>query len=117
MTIAKHWIASSWGAPDTWEFVEHEVSPPGRGEVAIRVHAAGVNPADAKHVATARHGVELPVPIGYEVSGEITAIGSDTQIGSGPADVGDEVIAFRVSGDTPPHSPSPLRRPSPSRRR
>lgn len=98
MAFAQHWIASSWGAPDTWEFVEHEVSPPGRGEVTIRVHAAGVNPADAKHVAAARPGVELPVPIGYEVSGEITAIGADTKIGSGEAAVGDEVIAFRVSG-------------------
>ncbi|MFJ2541491.1 NADP-dependent oxidoreductase [Microbacterium sp. NPDC087589] len=98
MTLAQHWIASSWGAPDTWEFVEYEVPRPGPGEVTIRVRAAGVNPADAKHVAAARPGVELPVPIGYEVSGEITAIGPDTQIGSGAADVGDEVVAFRVSG-------------------
>ncbi|WP_311259355.1 NADP-dependent oxidoreductase [Microbacterium sp. WCS2018Hpa-9] len=98
MTLAMHWIASSWGTPDTWEFVEHEVPRPGPGEISIRVRAAGVNPADAKHVAAARPGVELPVSIGYEVSGEITAIGPDTQIGSGPASVGDEVVAFRVSG-------------------
>ena len=98
MTIAEHWIASSWGAPDTWEFVEHEVSPPGRGEVTIRVHAAGVNPADAKHVASARSGAQLPVPIGYEVSGRISALGPDTRIGSGDAAVGDEVVAFRVRG-------------------
>ncbi len=98
MTLAQHWIASSWGAPDTWEFVEYEVPRPGPCEVTIRVRAAGVNPADAKHVAAARPGVELPVPIGYEVSGEITAIGADTKIGSGEAVVGDEVIAFRVRG-------------------
>ncbi|MEX0158193.1 MULTISPECIES: quinone oxidoreductase family protein [unclassified Microbacterium] len=98
MTIAEHWIASSWGAPDTWEFVEYEVSPPGRGEVTIRVHAAGVNPADAKHVASARSGAQLPVPIGYEVSGRISALGPDTRIGSGDAAVGDEVVAFRVRG-------------------
>ncbi|MDN3445326.1 NADP-dependent oxidoreductase [Microbacterium sp. APC 3901] len=98
MTLAQHWIASSWGAPETWDFVEHEVSPPGPGEVVIRVHAAGVNPADAKHVASARSGAQLPVPIGYEVSGRISAIGPDTRIGSGEAAVGDEVIAFRVRG-------------------
>lgn len=98
MTLAQHWIASSWGAPETWEFVDYEVPSPGRGEVTIRVEAAGVNPADAKHVASAHQGVQLPVPIGYEVSGTISAIGPDTRIGSGEAKEGDEVVAFRVRG-------------------
>jgi NADPH:quinone reductase-like Zn-dependent oxidoreductase len=71
---------------------------PGPGEITVRVHAAGVNPADAKHVAASRAGVELPVPIGYEVSGVVTAVGRDTRIGSGPVAVGDEVLAFRVQG-------------------
>ncbi len=93
-----HWIAPAWGSPETWRFVEYEPPAPAQGEVTIRVHAAGVNPADAKHVAAARPGVELPEPIGYEVSGVITAIGPDTGIVTGPASVGDEVIAFRVRG-------------------
>lgn len=96
--MARHWIATSWGSPDAWQFVEYEVPRPGPGEVTVRVHAAGVNPADAKHVVAARPGAELPVPIGYEISGEITALGPDTTIGSGDAAVGDEVIAFRVRG-------------------
>lgn len=96
--MARHWIATAPGAPEAWELVEYEVPAPARGEVTIRVHAAGVNPADAKHVASARGGVEFPVSIGYEVSGELTAIGRDTEIGSGPASIGDEVIAFRVFG-------------------
>lgn len=96
--MARHWIATSWGSPDDWQFVEYEVPRPGPGEVTVRVHAAGVNPADAKHVVAARPGAELPVPIGYEISGEITALGPDTTIGSGDAAVGDEVIAFRVRG-------------------
>lgn len=98
MTRGKHWIATEWGSPDRWQFVDYEVPRPERGEVTIRVHAAGVNPADAKHVAAPRDGAELPVSIGYEVSGEITAVGSDTRIGSGAVRVGDEVIAFRVYG-------------------
>lgn len=98
MTLAWHWIATTWGAPETWELVQHEVPTPAHGEVTIRVEAAGVNPADAKHVASPRPGVQLPVPIGYEVSGTISAIGPDTRIGSGDARVGDEVIAFRVRG-------------------
>lgn len=94
---ARQWRAVRPGAPDTWELSEVEVPAPGRGEVTIEVHAAGINPADAKHVAV-ENGQSWPVPIGYEVSGEITAIGPDTEIGSGPASVGDEVIAFRVQG-------------------
>ena len=96
--MAQHWIATGWGSPDSWEFVEFDAPVPVRGEVTIRVHAAGVNPADAKHVAAPRPGAKLPVPIGYEVSGVIAAIGPDTVIGSGPAKVGDEVLAFRVQG-------------------
>lgn len=94
----RHWIATTWGAPETWEFVDREVPAPAAGEVTIRVHAAGVNPADAKHVASPRPGIALPVPIGYEVSGILRAIGPDTRIGSGKAEVGAEVIAFRVQG-------------------
>lgn len=96
--MAQQWIAQHAGSPDDWAFVDVEVSPPATGEVTIRVQAAGVNPADAKHVAVARPGALYPVAIGYEVSGTLVAIGPDTTIGSGPAAVGDEVIAFRVQG-------------------
>lgn len=96
--MAQHWVARAWGTPDGWQFEPYEVKPPGAGELTIRVHAAGVNPADAKHVAVPRAGVELPTPIGYEVSGEVTAVGPGTQIVTGPVALGDEVIAFRVRG-------------------
>lgn len=96
--MAKHWIATAWGTPDEWEFLEYEPSAAGPGEVTIRVLAAGVNPADAKHVAAPRAGTELPVAIGYEISGVVTAVGPDTAIGSGPVEVGDEILAFRVRG-------------------
>jgi len=96
--MAEHWVAREWGSPDGWRLESFDVAAPDAGELTIRVHAAGVNPADAKHVATARTGVELPVPIGYEVSGVVTAVGPDTEIVTGPVAVGDEVIAFRVRG-------------------
>lgn len=96
--MGRRWIARHPGPPRTWEFVEVPTAAPGPGEVAIRVRAAGVNPADAKHVA-AEAGQAWPVAIGYEVSGEISALGPGvTAIGSGPAAVGDEVLAFRISG-------------------
>ena len=95
---ARHWIAPEWGAPERWRLVDAPLPAPQAGEITIGVRAAGMNPADRKHVAAARPGVVLPIAIGYEVSGEILAIGPDTRIGSGDAEVGDEVIAFRVSG-------------------
>lgn len=96
--MARHWIATDWGTPENWRYEEYRVQEPLAGEVTIQVRAAGVNPADAKHVAQARAGVDLPVAIGYEVSGVLTAIGPDTEIVTGTAAVGDEVIAFRVNG-------------------
>lgn len=75
-----------------------ETPQPGAGEVTIAVRAAGVNPADYKHVSAPRDGLGLPVPIGYEVSGVISAIGPDTEIASGGGAVGDPVVAFRITG-------------------
>ena len=96
--MAKRWTAPAPGPVETWIFDDVEVPAPGPGEVSVRVRAAGVNPADAKHVAQARPGAEFPVPIGYELSGEITAVGPDAQGGAGELAVGDEVVAFRVQG-------------------
>lgn len=97
--MAQHWIATAWGSPDdAWRLVEYSPPAPAQGEITVRVRAAGMNPADRKHVAASRGGVELPVPIGYEISGEIIAIGPDTVIGSGPAAIGDEIVAFRIRG-------------------
>ena len=61
-------------------FVDADVPQPGPGEVTIEVRAAGVNPADLKHVSRA---AKFPVPIGYEVSGVLSAIGPGTEIASG----------------------------------
>ncbi len=95
--MAQHWIARRPGSPSNWEFVDVDIAAPVPGEVTIRVIAAGVNPADAKHVAR-ENGQSWPVAIGYEVSGEITAVGPDTTIASGAVAVGDGVVAFRVQG-------------------
>lgn len=115
---AKQWIAAEWGGPQGWRLEDTTAPDPRQGEVTIRVRAAGMNPADRKHVTAPRPDVELPVPIGYEVSGEILAIGPGTRIGSGEARVGDEVVAFRVQGgyataltipaDKAFHKPEPL---------
>jgi NADPH2:quinone reductase len=98
MPTARRWIAERFGTPqDALTLTETEVPEPGPGEVTIAVAAAGMNPADFKRFAAGDPAV-LPYAPGFEVAGTLTAIGPDTDIGSGPANVGDEVLAFRVSG-------------------
>lgn len=95
--MAQHWIATRPGDLDVFLFESYDVRPPQHGEVTIAVRAAGMNPADAKHVA--RGDVEdFPKAIGYEVAGVVSAVGADTAIGSGPVAVGDEVLAYRIGG-------------------
>lgn len=95
--MALHWIATRPGDLDVFELRHHEVPPPGPGEVTVRVVAAGMNPADYKHVAHAGPDT-FPRAVGYEIAGVLTAIGPGTEIASGGGAVGEEVLAFRVSG-------------------
>jgi NADPH2:quinone reductase len=96
--MAQHWVATDFGGLDVFELVDVDVPAPGPGEVTLVVTAAGMNPADAKHVARPGDRSQLPVAVGYEVAGRITALGPDTEIASGGGEVGDEVLAFRISG-------------------
>jgi NADPH:quinone reductase-like Zn-dependent oxidoreductase len=94
----QHWVAIDFGGLDVLRLQEVSVPAPGRGEVTIAVRAAGMNPADYKHLTRAGDRSALPLPIGYEVSGVLAAIGPDTEIASGAGEVGDEVVAFRIRG-------------------
>lgn len=96
--MARQWIATDFGGLDAFEEVESDVAPPRAGEVTIDVRSAGMNPADYKQVAGGSDRSLLPVHVGYEVAGVIAAIGPDTEFASGGGSVGDEVLAFRISG-------------------
>jgi NADPH2:quinone reductase len=89
----QHWVATDFGGPETFELVDVDVAAPGIDEVTIEVKAAGMNPADYKHVMRGSDRSLLPIPIGYEISGVVSAVG-----GEGNLQVGDEVIAYRVQG-------------------
>lgn len=93
--MADTWILPRAGGIDVLEFVDEPVPAPGPGEVTIQVRAAGMNPADYKHLARAQ---TFPEDIGYEVAGVVTALGPDTAIASGEDAVGTDVLAFRVPG-------------------
>jgi NADPH2:quinone reductase len=96
--MERKWVAVDFGGLDVFKEVDADVAAPGPGEVTIEIRAAGMNPADYKHVTRQGDPSQLPLPVGYEVAGVLRAIGPDTQIASGGGAVGDEVLAFRVSG-------------------
>jgi NADPH:quinone reductase len=95
--VERHWVAERPGGLEVLDFVPYDVLAPRAGEVTVRVRAAGVNPADASHVAAGKRA-PFPRPVGYEIAGVLTALGPDTEIASGGGAVGDEVLAFRVLG-------------------
>jgi NADPH2:quinone reductase len=96
--MERAWVATDFGGLDVISEVELDVPAPGPGEVTIEVRAAGMNPADYKHVTRRGDPSQLPLRVGYEVAGVLRAIGPDTEIASGGGVVGDEVLAFRISG-------------------
>ncbi|MER7350542.1 NADP-dependent oxidoreductase [Streptomyces aurantiacus] len=65
-----------WGAPDVLVPVEVARPEPGLTEILVKVHAAGVNPADWKIRAAGQFGTWGDTPIlGYDVSGTVEAVG------------------------------------------
>jgi NADPH2:quinone reductase len=106
--MAQRWIATRPGGLEVFDLVSYDVPPPAAGEVTVEVRAAGVNPADASHVAEGRRA-PYPRGVGYEVAGVLTAVGPNAEIASGGSVVGDEVIAFRVIGGWASHLNVPAR--------
>jgi NADPH:quinone reductase len=94
---ARKWVAVDFGGPEVLRNIEVDVPDPGPGQVTIAVRAAGMNPADAKHIAPGQDRKLLPLPLGYEVAGVVMAFGPGTELASGAGAVGDEVVA-QVSG-------------------
>jgi NADPH:quinone reductase len=84
-------VATAFGGPEVLAVVPAEAGPPGPGEVTVEVQAAGVNPVDHKSYsgAFARDPALLPIRLGREAAGVVTAVGED-----GAFRVGDEVIVY-----------------------
>jgi NADPH2:quinone reductase len=96
MKNTRRWTAKKYGGPDVLEIVDKTLRDPVKGEVTIDVKAIGMNPADYKHIGSGRPQY-LPIGLGYEVAGVISAIGHDTEIASAGGKVGDEVIAAQIN--------------------
>ncbi|MEU7577672.1 NADP-dependent oxidoreductase [Streptomyces sp. NPDC041068] len=70
------------GAPDVLKVVETERPEPGRGEILVRVRAAGVNPADWKtrERGVFATGATPPFTLGFDVAGAVEAVGAGVTI-------------------------------------
>ncbi|WP_030410978.1 NADP-dependent oxidoreductase [Streptomyces sp. NRRL S-1448] len=80
------------GAPDVLKVVTIERPEPGRGEILVRVHAAGVNPADWKtrERGVFATGATPPFTLGFDVAGTVEAVGAGVTI----FQPGDEVFGM-----------------------
>jgi NADPH:quinone reductase len=94
-------VATAYGGPEVLSVVEADVPAPAAGQVVIDVRASGINPADHKIISGALGGADeskLPLPVGLEVAGVVSAVGPDAEGPAGPIAVGDEVVSAPVRG-------------------
>jgi len=91
-------VATAFGGPESLAFEDLDLPAPGPREVRLAVRAIGVNPYDVKMYAGPGDPARLPLRLGSEAAGVVTAVGEGAADDRGPLAVGDEVIAFRAPG-------------------
>jgi NADPH:quinone reductase-like Zn-dependent oxidoreductase len=83
------------GGPDVLQIVDLPVEPPGRGQLRVRIRAAGVGSTDLVMLAGKyRYAPKIPFVPGYEIAGVVEAIGD----GVTGFQLGDRVAALTVYG-------------------
>ncbi|MEU6057379.1 NADP-dependent oxidoreductase [Streptomyces sp. NPDC047097] len=96
--MGQAWGFGRYGGPEVQEFFDRPDPAPGRGEVLIRVAAAGVNPLDHLLRSGLVDGLDggrpFPRVLGMEAAGTVLARGEDV---SG-LEVGDAVFGFALTG-------------------
>lgn len=93
-------VATAFGGPEVLSVIDEPTPEPGPGEARLEVRASGVSPVDYK-VYNGLFGTDpgqLPLRIGLEAAGVVTAVGPDAAGAAGAISVGDEVIGFRAPG-------------------
>jgi NADPH:quinone reductase len=93
-------VAATYGGPEVLAVVDEPLAALGPGEARIEVRACGVNPVDYKTYSGAfgSDPSRLPLRLGLEAAGEVRAVGPEAAGPAGQVAVGDEVIAYRVTG-------------------
>lgn len=94
-------VATEYGGPEVIGVIDAESREPEAGEVTIAVRAAAVNRWDAKLAggAAGTDPAKLPVRLGSEAAGVVTAVGADAVSLEGETlAVGDEVYGHKLRG-------------------
>lgn len=80
------------GGPDVLKVIETKRPEPGRGEILVRVHTAGVNPADWKtrERGVFADGATPPFTLGFDVAGVVESVGAGVTL----FQPGDEVFGM-----------------------
>lgn len=89
--MPRSYVHTAFGGPETQRFVETGIPTAGAGQIAIKVRAAGVNPADWKRRANFSGTAEplaSPQPMGIEAAGVVIEVGP----GVDGFAIGDEVF-------------------------
>ena len=68
-------MVHEFGGPDVMKVEDVDVRPPGKGEVLVRFHAAGVNFIDTYFRSGAYKPPSMPFVPGSEGAGEVAAVG------------------------------------------
>ncbi|MFI6345727.1 NADP-dependent oxidoreductase [Streptomyces sp. NPDC050560] len=96
--MAKAYVYTRHGGPETQSFVDREVAEPGRGELLVAVRAAGVNPVDHKlrggYTRPGGTPAALPAVLGSEAAGTVERVGPGVE-GFAP---GDAVFGTTLDG-------------------
>jgi NADPH:quinone reductase-like Zn-dependent oxidoreductase len=69
-------VQREFGGPEVLELADVPKPEPGPTEVLVRVRAAGINPVDWKTRAGRAFVRELPLTVGWDVAGEVEAVGA-----------------------------------------
>ena len=93
-------VATGFGGPEVLSVIDEPVGDPKPGQVLVEVRAAGTNPVDYKMYSGAygKDASQLPIHLGYEAAGVVSAVSGDTEGPAGPVHIGDEVIAYPIHG-------------------
>ena len=99
--MATRVLARDFGGPEVLEVVEQPVPAPGPGQISVDVRGVGTNPVDYK-LFSGSFGADrsqLPLPVGSEAAGTVTAVGDGGAVGpAGAIRLGDPVILYRIVG-------------------
>ena len=68
-----------FGGPEAMRLEEIELPAPGKGEVRVKIHAAGVNYIDTYYRTGAYKPPQMPFVPGSEAAGEVEALGKDVK--------------------------------------